>query len=436
MAGDRHDLNGSMPATPGTLQVRPGTRLSGTRLVLARAVWIAIAALQLGLFALAVPLEYRAHLQTGIADFAPSLAVLGTSAQFYAAYRTLMNIGVVLAFTLLSILVMRTKSDDWLAMLVSMASSTFAVLYVPTLIYLTDAYPQSLGLVGLLRAIGLASSLIGFFYLFPDGRPVPGWTRLLGSVWALLCLGWLLFPETPFNLVYLHSWWGSLVPSFGLLLLWYASGVAAQLYRFHRVSGPVEKQQTKWVVFGSTAGVIGFITYYLPLVLFPVLREPGLERLLQIYLGIPVFHFLILLAPVCIGLAILRYNLWEIDLLINRSLVYGMLSVALLLVYLASVIFLESLISFFAGSAFRESEVVIVISTLLIAVLFMPLRKRLQVWIDRRFYRHRYDASQLVAGFGESMRREVDLSQMSNRLLELVNDTVQPEHVSLWIQDP
>lgn len=413
----------------------PGTRLTGTRLLFARAIWLAITLLQLVLFAAAVPLEYRAHLASGLNEFAPALEIYEVSPQFFATYRTAMNLGLVLAFTLLGVLVVRMRSDDWMAMLVSLASITFGVLFVPTLIFLNEAYPQVTGLVGLVRAIGLASSLIGFFYLFPDGRPVPRWTGLLGRAWIALCLVWLFFPHTPFNLVYLRSWWGSLALSFAVLLLWFGTGAAAQLYRYHRVSGPMEKQQTKWVVFGSTAGLMGFVSYYLPLVLAPSLQRAGTARLMQIFFGIPIFHLLVLLAPLCIGLAILRYNLWEIDLLINRSLVYGMLSVSLLVVYLGSVIFLEAVVSFFAGGLFQESQLIIVLSTLLISILFMPLRQRLQVWIDRRFYRHQYDAAQLITGFSENMRREVDLNRMSERLIELVDETVKPEHVSLWMQD-
>lgn len=416
-------------------QPAANTQLQGSRLILARLIWVAVIILNLGLFVTAVPYEYQAHYAAAVQDFAPALERLHSTPEFYTVFRTAMDLFEVLAFTLLGILIARMKPDDWMVLLVSMASITFGTLFVPTLLYLTGVHPELLPWVGLVRSIGLTTSLLAFFYLFPDGRPIPRWTRPLSVVWVLICLAWLLFPQAPFNLVYLDSWYQNLPASFAVLLAWFTTGAIAQLYRFWRVSGPIQRQQTKWVVFGSIAGVVGFFGYYAPMLAIPALQQPTVERLLQVYFGIPVYHLLILLPPVFIGVAILRNHLWQIDLIVQRSLVYGTLTLMLSAVYLASVILLENIFSFFAGGVFEKSEMVIVLATLSIAVLFFPLRQRVQSWIDRRFFRQKYDRAQLVAAFGNDLRYEVDLQQVGDRLLHIVSETMQPEHVSLTLLD-
>ncbi|HSH79358.1 MAG TPA: hypothetical protein VLA19_12615 [Herpetosiphonaceae bacterium] len=130
-------------------------------------------------------------------------------------------------------------------------------------------------------------------------------------------------------------------------------------------------------------------------------------------------------------ISILRYRLWDIDLLINHALVYGTLTVTLALVYLSSVVVLQQLFVPLTG---QESDVAIVASTLAIAALFQPLRRRIQGLIDRRFYRRKYDAVKIVQAFGSRLRDEVDLNTVSDDLLVVVEETLQPVHVSLWLR--
>ena len=145
----------------------------------------------------------------------------------------------------------------------------------------------------------------------------------------------------------------------------------------------------------------------------------------------PVATLILLFAPLCFAIAILRYRLWDIDILINRTLVYGTLTGVLALVYVGSIILLQDLLR---GIIHQENDVAIVISTLVIAALFQPLRHSIQAIIDRRFYRRKYDAARTLAAFSATLRNEVNLDQLREELVAAVQETMQPSHVSLWLR--
>jgi hypothetical protein len=184
----------------------------------------------------------------------------------------------------------------------------------------------------------------------------------------------------------------------------------------------------------------------LPFVIFPSLGQQAIPNILYQRIGSSFFSFsyivrlinsagfnlFTLIFPISFAIAILRYRLWDIDILINRALVYTVLSGTLLIVYLACVILLESILRALTGEG--SNQLVTVISTLAIAASFAPLRREVQNTIDRRFYRSRYNAARTVESFGESLREEVDLNTLSGRLVAVVEETMQPERVSLWLR--
>jgi hypothetical protein len=267
------------------------------------------------------------------------------------------------------------------------------------------------------------------FCLIPNGRFVPRWTRWLAVFWVTWGLLFLFFSQLQRT---------NLLEKLLENIVWFAGlacVVVALLYRYRVISTPVQRQQTKWIVFGLSATIVLAIVWNLPPFLFPSFARPG-----TLYdLALAVFNiFLLLPVILCVAIAILRYRLWDIDILINRTLVYGTLTGILALVYFVSVIALQSLVSLFTGhiSTGTQTPVVIVASALAIVALFQPLRRRLQVIIDRRFYRSKYDAARTLAMFSASLRDEVDLNQLSEKLLAVVQETMQPSHISLWLRDP
>jgi hypothetical protein len=194
----------------------------------------------------------------------------------------------------------------------------------------------------------------------------------------------------------------------------------AMILRLRRSRG-VERQQLKWISAAATviplASAAGVVCYYLG-------YEP-VGGLLATFAFVPVFF--------AAGYAVLRYRLYDIDLLINRTLVYGSLTVMLALVYFGGVAALQRLLAPVTG---QDSQLAIVASTLAIAALFNPLRRRLQDFVDRRFYRKKYDAGRVLEAFSARLRDETDLDRLNGDLMSVVRETVQPEHVSLWLRVP
>jgi hypothetical protein len=195
-----------------------------------------------------------------------------------------------------------------------------------------------------------------------------------------------------------------------------ALAVLAVIRRFLRSRG-VERQQLKWFVY---AGTLTVFVFFLPLV--PALSVVG--SLLQVLVA-P-------LLPAAAGVAILRHRLYDIDLLINRTLVYGSLTATLALVYLGSVAALQYVFRALTGG---DSQLVIVASTLTIAALFNSLRRSIQSFIDRRFYRTKYDAARTLEAFSARLRDEVNVDNLSEEFLAVVKRTVQPTHASLWLRE-
>ena len=303
-----------------------------------------------------------------------------------------------------------------------LATSAFVALYG---LYVNT----SLTLLGL-EQIGLAwlstiYSLLfyGLFYYvlltFPTGRFVPRWGSLL------LLLG--VVAETVAVL------WPTVLPADGatLALLIAGAGLAMQVYRYRRVSNQTEQQQTKWALVGMGTFLLNFLLYT---VWIDPVMPLGYAALPHLVFFTPVNLVLVLALPAALMFATLRYRLWDIDIIIRRTLVYSTLTVLLALIYWGLVVVTQNVLRVATGAA--QGGLVTVLSTLAVAALFGPLRRRVQAVIDRRFYRRRYDAGRIVAAFGETLRDEVSLERVTARLVEVVDDTLQPAQAGLWLKSP
>ncbi|HEV7129588.1 MAG TPA: hypothetical protein VGN32_19290, partial [Ktedonobacterales bacterium] len=269
------------------------------------------------------------------------------------------------------------------------------------------------------------SSLIIFFYLFPSGRFVPRWTRWCA---LLVLVYWLVLTFIPALFNGVLQW---------MFFAFFLSALVAQVYRYQRVSISVEREQTKWIVFGIVVAVLIIVV---PQVLVSLLSPATQDTLFNTSVAFVLawsgrWQLALILIPVSIAIAILRSRLWDIDIIINRALVYSSLTAVLAAVYFGGVYGAQALLGpLVPGQAAQQSPVLIVAFTLLIAALFTPLRRRLQAAIDRRFYRRKYDAARTLATFGATLRAETDVETLRQHLVGVVHQTMQPAHVSLWLR--
>jgi hypothetical protein len=201
----------------------------------------------------------------------------------------------------------------------------------------------------------------------------------------------------------------------GLLFVGIVGAAASVVVRFRRSRG-VERQQMKWFAYAAALLLLG-----------------PMERLLPEIVSNVLFGVVLIAIPTAIGIAVLRYRLYDIDLVINRTLVYGPLTAMLVLFYLGGVVSMQYAFRALTG---QESQIAIVASTLAIATLFNPLRRRVQAFVDRRFYRSKYDAAKTLEAFSAKLRQETDLDALSDEVMRVVSDTMQPAHVSLWLRPP
>ncbi len=430
--------------TPNT-EPASETRLQGRALSIARAVWIAVFVFSVTVFVIAVPARH-AQLLSSEDEIGEGLARLGHSPEYieqygseaamraivsriglspasYAAYQLTLEVVAALVYVAVALVIFWRKSDSPIGLFTSLFLTTFGIAgssYVLTPLTVRD--PIGFFLTGSVATLAYSMMPL-FFYLFPDGRFVPRWAWIPAGFWAVTTFFWNFTPRSPLNPTYWPLWL-----YFPYLALVWGSSAFAQIYRYRRVSSVAQRQQTKWLVFGFGLMVLLLLP---PAILLPGLL-PSSETEAIYSILIPVQTLAMSIIPIALAISILRYRLWDIDLLIRKTLLYSILTALLALTYFGGVVVLQSV---FAALGGQRSEIAIVASTLAIAALFLPLRRRVQNAIDRRFYRRKYDAAKTLAEFGQTARDETDLEKLTARLVEVVQETMQPTHVSLWLKD-
>ncbi len=312
--------------------------------------------------------------------------------------------------------------------------TTYALITVP------GSLPAGalMGIIGhWIGGIGWLLMLTFLLLLFPNGHlPSPRWrflAWLIAGLLAVYSITFLLSPypyansaidprlltvRNPIGIMVANDLFDQLGGDIPLLLfpLIFACIVSVFL-RFRRARG-VERQQLKWFTYGMAISILMLIV----IVILVFTTPSGASG--------TFFYLAVVCIPISAGIAMLRYRLYDIDVLINRTLIYGILTAVLAFAYVISILIFQYLLSSFTSG----SQLPIVGSTLVIAVLFQPLRRRIQRIIDRRFYRSKYDAARTLTAFSARLRNEVDLQQLSEHLLTVVQETMQPTYVSLWLR--
>ncbi len=281
--------------------------------------------------------------------------------------------------------------------------------------------------------------LLYILLLFPNGRPPTPrwqWVGVAGIVWAVLFVLMATLSQrlsTP-GLV-LDNPIGVLKKDTVELLagVWIAGlltlvvACAASLFVRYRRANDAARRQIKWMLYACAVFLVVYVG--------GSVGGLGGTNSLGGYIWGVFFGLSLVLLPAAIGIAILRYGLYEIDVVINRTLVYGALTATLVLVYFGGVATIQAIFRTLSGQE-HQPQIAVVVSTLVIAALFNPLRRRIQGFIDRRFYRSKYDARKTLEAFSAKLRDETDLDTLSGDLVGVVRETMQPAHVSLWLRSP
>ena len=425
-----------MSVSGGQDDLRPD--LHGLRHLAARIAWVIVAVLTVVVMVASVPLLLERFGSvctdaTGIcleraevpAEALGELRDAGISLGAYAAFTVGVEVLCKVVWICVAALVFVFRSRDRMALLVSFFLLTFgtATLLTNGTDVLAAAHPAWWVVAKGLQVTGEVFVVL-FLLTFPDGRFVPRWTPVVAVAFLLFQI-----PEDLYTGFYTRG------PRFldTAQLLVFFTGVltmlGTQVYRYRHVSGPEQRRQTRWAVFGTTLAIVTLILVF-GTIFFLTPGGPENSPLLLLAVG-SLIPFVMLLIPLSVFIAVFRSGLFDIDVVINRALVYATLTATLVLLYVGGVVALQRLLSPLFG---ESNQLAVVASTLVIAALFNPLRRRIQTIIDRRFYRKKYDARRTLEDFSARLRDKTNLEQLDAELLSVIRATVQPEHVSLWLK--
>ncbi|HEU5088658.1 MAG TPA: hypothetical protein VFT99_14480, partial [Roseiflexaceae bacterium] len=361
---------------------------------------VAVTLAGLALVVLGIPHEYALLAQPCLACEGPQLspvgaarlAELGLVPQWYAAYQLAFELLYIVISTTVGALLFWRHREDPVALLVALTLVSFGMAFPNLLTSTGQAYPVLQPLILSINYVAIVT-FVAFFYVFPDGRCVPRWTAGLLVGWALVSLGAIvLLARDLFRPQDAATSWRNLY--FALYYALLAGGVAAQIWRYRRTGDLVQRQQTKWVVSAICVAIVGFLVFNVIGSFMP--RELSENPVTALLLG-PLFYLAMQLIPIAIGVSVLRYRLWDIDPLLSRTLVYGILTACGVLVYVLVVAGLGTLFQA------RGNPLIALTATGVVAVFFQPLRERLQHTINRVVFGERDDPYRALSTLGRRL---------------------------------
>jgi signal transduction histidine kinase len=399
-------------------------------LPLARIFQVGMICLTVGLFIISLPINYEQRSIVCKAEPCPpgqlttasvqALERIGVSVDSYVTISIALDILTAAAYTICAIVIFIRKPNDLLTIFVSVMLVTFGVAtFTGGIRDFIFVYPQLNWLFKTISLIG-NYAILAFFFVFPNGRFTPRWTTFILVIYALAQLLRYFFPASPLNLQTTSPFLYNAV-FLGANL----SGMAAQIYRYRRVSNLIEQQQTKWVVYGLSIGVCGYIIA--GLISFTVPNAMGSGFPIVIGLNILGILFM-LLFPLSISIAVLRYRLWDINPIINRTLVYGALSASTIGLYVFAVGYFSS---FFQNN--KASVIISFIATGVIAFLFEPLREGLQRVVNRLMYGERDDPATVLTRLSARLDSTLALDSILPTIVETVAQTLRLPYAAITL---
>jgi hypothetical protein len=417
------------------------SKLGNTYSVLiARIGWVALTLMLLTIFFLGIPYRYD-ELRLSC-DTAPCplfslssvehafLDASSFSVQEYAVFHIGLELFMALLMTAIAVLFVFKFFDNRMGILTAYFLVYLGYTFVQAPAAFVIQFPRVESFFHLFINTG---SLIIFLiiFVFPNGQFVSNWLRwLFGGAGIVLISLFVVqsgvISET--EPIQVGTPLSNLL-AFTILMMMLI-GIGSQIHRYRYVSTASEKQQTKWVLLGFVSlmlSILGWVVFVLP-----ASAATTQSQLLLNTVGITVIYFLVYFFPISLAIAIVRHRLWDIDVIIRRTVQYSVVSVLLAGTYFGSITLIQRSITAVTGT---QSPIAIVLSTLLIAALFNPLRTRVQTVVDRRFFRQKFDAQQVLAQFARTARDEVELETLRTELVNVVQKTMQPAQITVWLRD-
>jgi signal transduction histidine kinase len=399
---------------------------------LARAIQIVIICATVGLFIMSIPTNYETRSMVCRAEICPpdqltaraeeTLAQRGLTVSWFVKLTIALDVLIAAVFTVSAILIFARKPNDLFTIFVSTTLVTFGLATfsgglegagraIPSLHDLT----QSLAIFG-------NFAIVSFFFVFPNGKFTPRWTSIILIAWILFQLPRYYLPDSPLNISMSNPALYNILFPLGILC-----GIGTQVYRYHRVSNVIEKQQTKWVIFGLTISIVGYLTVR---ILSVFIADPyGKDILLEIAVSIIAISFILLL-PLSITIAVIRFRLWDINPIINRTLVYGVLSAGTIAFY----IFAVGIVSNYFQQR-NANFIISFIATGLIAFLFEPVRKRLQRSINRLMYGESDDPATILKHLSQRIDSTLTPDSVLQTIVETLAQTLRLPYAAITLLD-
>ena len=415
---------------------RGEVQLRGLRLRLLQAFWLMLVLIDLATLIVSLPAYYQTLFtvcpgpvtscpDTGqlSAQTLPTLLHAGFSLNTYAFYVIFLDALTTLSFLLIGALIIWRRANTWMGLFVSFLLIEFGSLglsfahmggfpNVPSNLLL-----NILNIASFIPTILYYPCLSFFFSTFPDGRFVPRWSWALIGLWIVNTFFWVVggfAPDSPLEI----GNWPPLLEA-GWLSVVFGGSASVQLYRYLRVASPIQRQQIKWLLYGFVPVIVLPLCLTLYMTFVPSLNQPGAYLIntpnsFFLIVTLPLYRFWYLPVPFCIGIALLRYRLWDIDLIINRTLVYGILTASVIGVYVLVVVYLGALLR--TGN----NPAISLLATAIVAVLFQPLRNLLQRGVNRLMYGERDDPYAVLARLGSRL----EATLVPEKVLPTIVDTV------------
>ena len=400
------------PVTPNRLV------LQGRALLFARLVWVLATVTAIGLYALTLPDRRLRSLEfVRVPEVSRALQEYGFSFESLANFQLFRGTLFTAIFVGVGVLLFLRKSSERAAIFVSLTLIMFGTVGFIDVTHSLSDYAAPIHWLGKLAQLA-ATIMIGvFFYIFPDGHFVPRWTRFATLLWIFWHTQKMLFPDVPLN----TSSWGSAIEGLirvGFVVTW----VLAQVLRFRNTSNQVQRQQTKWVVLGASLAVIGWFT-------ITFVFRPSTPSVLWSEIRNTLQLIFFLFIPLSIAVAIFRFRLWDIDPIVNRTLVYATLTALVIGIYVFIVSYLSVL--------FRTDANFIIsfVATGVVAVIFQPLRERLQHGVNRLMYGERDEPAAVISRLGQRLEATLEPDSVLEAVVETVAQALKLPYVAIALRD-